>query len=120
MIKTYKDLKVYHASYNLAMEIFKICSKFPKEEIYSLTNQIVRSSRSVPANIVEGWAKRKYENVFIKHLIDATGSCEETKVWLDFAKDCKYLPKEAHAKLLSGCDEIGAMLFSLAHNWKKF
>ncbi|MCG2725683.1 MAG: four helix bundle protein [Elusimicrobia bacterium] len=61
MIKTYKDLKVYHASYNLAMEIFKICSKFPKEEIYSLTNQIVRSSRSIAANIVEGWAKRKYD-----------------------------------------------------------
>ncbi|MCG2726056.1 MAG: four helix bundle protein [Elusimicrobia bacterium] len=102
------------------MEIFKTCGKFPKEEIYSLTNQLVRSSRTIPANIAEGWAKRRYENVFIKHLTDAIGSCEETKVWLDFAKDCKYLTKEEYSKLLSNCDEIGTMLFSLANNWKKF
>jgi four helix bundle protein len=119
-IKTYRDLIVYQLSYKLAMEIFEITKKFPKEEIYSIVTQIRKSSRSVPANIAEGWAKRRYENVFIRHLNDSNGSCEETKVWLDFSKDCKYILIDAHTRLLNEYNRVGAMLNSLMGNWKTF
>ncbi len=79
MIKSVKDLKVYQIAYRLALEIFEITKKFPKEEIYSLTDQMRRSSRSVSINIREGYAKRKYEQVFIRHLNDSLGSSEETR-----------------------------------------
>lgn len=81
-IKSIDDLKVYNLAFELAMEIFKLTLNFPKEERFSLTDQIRRSSRSVAINIREGFAKRKYENVFIRHLNDALGSSEETRGWL--------------------------------------
>lgn len=120
IIKTYKDLNVYLLSYKLAMEIFELTKKFPKEETYSLTGQIRRASRSVPANIGEGWAKRRYENVFLRHLVDANGSCEETKIWLDFSRDCKYINVKEHGKLTDKYNEVGAMLNSLMKNWRTF
>ncbi|MGB8225258.1 MAG: four helix bundle protein [Sedimentisphaerales bacterium] len=119
-IKTYRDLIVYQLSYKLAMEIFEITKKFPKEEIYSIVTQIRKSSRSVPANIAEGWAKRRYENVFIRHLNDSNGSCEETKVWLDFSKDCKYILIDVYTRLLNEYNRVGAMLNSLMDNWETF
>lgn len=73
-----EDFNVYKLSYEMAVEIFKVTVKFPKEEKYSLVDQIRRSSRSVAANIREGFAKRKYPDVFIRHLNDALGSAEET------------------------------------------
>ena len=120
VIKTYQDLSVYQLSYRLAMELFEVTKTFPKEEVYSMTDQIRRASRSIAANIVEGWAKRKYENVFIKHLIDANGSCEEMKIFLDFAKDCKYISVERHQALMSQYNEVGAMLSSLIRKWKTY
>lgn len=120
VVKTYKDLVVYQLSYKLAMEIFEITKTFPKEEIYSLVTQIRKSSRSVPANIAEGWAKRRYENVFIRHLNDSNGSCEETKVWLDFSRDCKYISPDVHARLYNEYNRVGAMLNSLMDNWETF
>ena len=93
-IKSYKDLEGYQLSFTLPMDIFQFSRKFPKEEIYSLTSQVVRSSRSVSANIIEGWAKRTYENVFKQHLIDALGSLTETENWLLFAKACDYIDNE--------------------------
>lgn len=102
------------------MEIFELTRKFPKEEKYSLTDQIIRSSRSVPINIREGFAKRKYENIFTKHLIDAVGSSEETRGWLDFALDCNYITKEEYESYNKSYDEINAMLYSLNKNWQKF
>ncbi|MFH1619280.1 MAG: four helix bundle protein [bacterium] len=120
MIKTYKDLKVYCKSYDLAMEIFELTRKFPKEEVYSLTDQIRRATRSIPTNIAEGWAKRKYKDVFIRHLVDSLGSCEEIKVWIDFAKDCGHINDPTHKELMTSYDEVGAMLFSLIKNWQKF
>ena len=69
MIKSYKDLDVHKESFKLAMELFWLTRRFPKEELFSLTSQIVRSSRSVSANICEGWAKRKYDAIFKQHLI---------------------------------------------------
>lgn len=118
MIKTFFDLKIFKISYQLAMDIFNVTRNFPKEERYSLTDQIVRSSRSVSANIAEGWGKRVYENEFKKHLIYAMGSQEETKVWLLFAKDCKYLPIETFDSLNRKYNEMGTRIYKLYENWK--
>ena len=120
MIKSVRDLNVYQLAYRLAMEIFEITKRFPKEETYSLTDQIRRSSRSIPINIREGYAKRRYEQIFIRHLNDALGSSEETRGWLDFAKSCKYIPEEEHKRLDGSYDEVSAMLFSLMKNWQNF
>ncbi len=118
MIKTVLDLEVFKLSYQLAMEIFNVSRLFPKEERYSLTDQAVRSSRSISANIAEGWGKRIYENEFKRHLIYAMGSLEETKVWLYFAKDCLYLPVETFDGLNKKYDELGARIYKLYENWK--
>ncbi|MCK4395610.1 four helix bundle protein [candidate division WOR-3 bacterium] len=79
----FKDLKVYQLAYKLAMEIFEESKMFPREEEYSLTGQIRRSSRSVPANIAEAWKKRKYKKAFVSKLIDAFAEVGETEVWLE-------------------------------------
>ena len=84
---------------NAAMNIFKITSKFPKEEKYSLVDQIRRSSRSVCANIAEGWGKRRYKAAFISKLSDAESEAEETRVWLEFCLRCRYLDKATAMKL---------------------
>ncbi|MDZ7716152.1 MAG: four helix bundle protein [Balneolaceae bacterium] len=120
MIKSYKDLDVYNLSYGLAMEIFELTRSFPKEEQYSLTSQIVRSSRSISANITEGWAKRSYENYFKQHLVHALGSNSETENWLNFAKDCKYIKKKDFESLISKLNKIGKMLTKLHQNWQTF
>src|SRR5436305_13994923 len=91
MIKTISELEVYRLSYQLAMKIFHLSRSFPIEEKYSLIDQIVRSSRSVVANIAEGWGRRVYEHDFKKFLIYASGSIEETKAWILFSKDCGYI-----------------------------
>jgi four helix bundle protein len=72
----------------------------------------------VAANIVEGWAKRRYPSVFKRHLLDAEGSCSETKLWLDFARDSGYFTPEAHERLMEQCEEIGKMLYALRQNWR--
>ncbi len=120
MIKSFKDLDVHKKSFALAMEIFWLTRKFPKEEVYSLTSQIVRSSRSVSANISEGWAKRSYESVFKQHLIHALGSNSETEDWLNYSLECSYIKKEDHAILINKNSEIGRMLTKLHQNWKSF
>jgi len=116
VIKSVKDLNVYQIAYELATEIFEITKKLPKEETYSLTDQMRRSSRSVAINIRERYAKRKYEQVFIRHLNDSLGSSEETRGWLDFAKDCMYMTKDEHKRLDDKYDEVNAMLYSLMNN----
>ena len=94
--------------------------KFPKEELYSLTDQVRSASRSISANIVEGWAKRRYENVFKRHLVDAIGSCDETKLWLKFALDCTYLTADEHKNFMARYEEVGKMLNGLFENWKTY
>ena len=118
MIKSYRDLEVYKRSFTLAMEIFKVTREFPKEEIYPLTSQVIRSSRSISANISEGWAKRKYESVFKQHLIHALGSRSETENWILFALTCKYIDQEVYNTLTTEIDEIGKMLNKLHQNWR--
>ncbi len=110
MIRSYKDLEIYNRSYKLASDIFWLTRKFPKEEVYSLTSQIVRSSRSISANISE--------SVFKQHLIHALGSNTETQTWLSFAKDCKYLTDIEFNKMNNETDEIGKMLTKLHQKWK--
>ncbi len=120
MIKSFKDLDVYNESYALAMDIFWLTRKFPKEEVYSLTSQVVRSSRSVSANISEGWSKRNYEQIFKQQLITSLGSNGETETWLDFAKDCGYVDRDTHKTLLKKNDLVGKKLNRLHKNWKSF
>ncbi|OGW81583.1 MAG: hypothetical protein A3G33_02085 [Omnitrophica bacterium RIFCSPLOWO2_12_FULL_44_17] len=119
-IKTFLDLEVYQLAHNLAMKIFEISKIFPKEEKYSLVDQILRASRSVAVNIAEGWGKRKYVSLFKRHLVDAIGSLEETKAWLLFSLDCHYLTQEKHDSFLRGYEELGAKLFKLHSAWRNY
>ena len=109
IINSAKDLKVYKASYDLAMEIYELSKKQPNEETYSLTDQIRRASRSMSSNSREAWAKRRYEAHFISKLTDSDAENSETDIWLDFAKDC-YLNEEDHQNLTTQCSDIGKML----------
>src|ERR1700755_704390 len=95
----FRDLKVYQLSYSLAMEIFHLTKSFPREERYSLTDQIRRSSRSVAANIAEAYRKRQYTKAFINKVSDADGEATETQVWLNISKDCNYLDADIAARL---------------------
>lgn len=118
MIKIVFDLDVFKLSYKIAMDIFHFTRNFPKEERYSLTDQIVRSSRSVSATIAEGWGRRIYENEFKKYLIYSMGSLEETKVWLYFSRDCGYISIEKFSDMDKSLDELGAKIYKLYENWK--
>ena len=111
-----KDLDVYKKAYSLAMQIFKISQKFSKEEQYSLTDQIRRSSRSVCLNLREAWAKRRYEAHFINKLTDCDGENSETDSSLDFAKDCGYISRVEYESLIITTKEIGKMLGSMINN----
>jgi four helix bundle protein len=119
-IKSAKDLIVYQKAYDLAMRIFYTSKSFPKEEQYSLTDQIRRSSRSVCSNLREAWAKRRYEAHFVSKLTDADGENGETETWLDFAYDCGYLPERDHALFAKKCHEVGAMLGSVINDPSSF
>lgn len=119
-VRTYRDLNVYQLSFELAMNVYRITKDFPSEERYSLVDQMRRSARSIPANLAEGWAKRKYENVFKRHLYDCIGSCEEIKVWLEFALKCSYLDENRYEDLRGKYAEVGAMLSSLVDKWQTF
>jgi len=102
------------------MEIFEISKSFPKEEKYSLTDQIRRSSRSVTTNIAESWAKRRYEKSFVSKLTDSLGEENETEVWLDYSRDCKYIQGETHDLMLKEYDEVRKMLISMINNPDKW
>jgi len=116
----HRDLKVFQLSYSLAMEIFHRSKSFPKEEIYSLTDQIRRSSRSVAVNIAEGFRKRQYPKMFVNKLSDSDGEATETQVWLDFARDCAYISIDEHSHFISKYVEVGKMLGSMIANPEKF
>lgn len=120
VIKTIRDLKVYQLAYRLAMDVFEVTKKFPREETYSLTDQLRRSARSVAGNIREGYAKRRYEQIFVKQLNDALGSSEETRTWLAFSRDCGYISAEEHARFEREYDEVSAMLYTLIEHWQNF
>lgn len=106
----FRDLIVYQKSRQLQREILNITKSFPKEEIFSLTDQIRRSSRSVGANISEAWAKRRYEKHFISKLTDSDGEQMETQHWIETALDCEYIDQKTSDQLVDKCLEIGRML----------
>ena len=108
--QSFRDLIVYQKSSQLSREIFKLTKPFPKEEMFSLTDQIRRSSRSIGANIAESWAKRRYEKHFISKLTDADGEQMETQHWIETALDCEYIDQKANNQLVAKCLEIGRML----------
>ena len=116
----YKDLKVYTLAYELALDIHEITKKYPKEEKYSLTDQIRRSSRSVPTNLAEAWKKRRYEKLFISKLIDCAGEAGETEVWVEFSKDFGYIKDEKYQQLMQRYDEVNRMLYGMMDKADKF
>lgn len=116
----FRDLKVYKMAFSLAMEIFEMLKLFPKEEKYSLTDQIRRSSRSVCSNIAEGYRKRIYPKHFTAKISDADGECSETLVWLDFAKACVYIDQKTYHQLTNQYSEVGRMLGSMANHPNRF
>ena len=122
-IESFKELIVYQKAYNLAMEIFEISKGFPKEEKYSLTDQIRRSSRSVTSCIGESWAKRRYEKVFVNKITDSLSEENETEVWLDYSFDCKYISEETHIRILNEYEEVKKLLISFVNypeKWCKY
>lgn len=116
-ITSVKDLDVYSLSYLLAVDVFRFTLSFPKEELYSLTDQIRRSSRSIAANISEGYAKRHHENLFKHHLTIALGSLAETKTWLEFARNFLYMPEKKFDEFSERYDILGGKIYRLLQNW---
>jgi len=119
-IRTHKDLRVYQLSFEAGMEIFELSKKFPKEEKYSLTDQIRRSSRSVSGNLAEAFRKRRYPKHFISKLSDSEGESAETQVWFDYALACKYIDKDIHNSLFDKYDHIISMLVNMANKPEKW
>ncbi|HNQ67613.1 MAG TPA: four helix bundle protein [Bacteroidales bacterium] len=116
----YKDLIVYKKAFQLSMDIFEISKSFPTEEKYSLTDQIRRSSRSVGAQIAEGWPKRRYIKLFVSKLIDSQGEACETSHWLDVSLAANYISVEKHKELNDICVEVQKMLDSMIKTPEKF
>jgi four helix bundle protein len=116
MVNSFKELIVYQKAHRLAMDIFELSKKFPKEEKYSLTDQIRRSSRAVSSCIAESWAKRLYIKAFVNKLTDSLGEEYETEDWLDYSRDCEYISKDEYEKILSSYDEVRKMLISMINS----
>lgn len=115
-----KDMTVYRKAFDLAMDIHELSKGFPVEERFALTSQIRRSSRSVPLNHREAWAKRRYEAHFVSKLTDCDGENSETDTSLDSAHQCGYLESPTHTKLTDKNREIGKMLGAMIKAPDKF
>ncbi len=118
--RSFRDLIVYRKMRRVANEVFEITKGFPKEERYSLTDQVRRSSRSVGAQIAEAWAKRRYEKHFVSKLTDADGEQQETQHWVESAHDCEYITEQQRDKLVADLSEVGRMLGSMIHKSGSF
>jgi len=119
-IRHFRDLEVYRRAFDAAMEIFQLTKRFPAEERYSMVDQIRRSSRSVCANLAEGWRKRKYEAVFRNKITDSMMEASETQCWLEFSLECGYILRSVFDKLDNEYEQIIAMLNSMEMNAQKF
>ncbi|MEI9918304.1 MAG: four helix bundle protein [Bacteroidota bacterium] len=119
-VSNFRELEVYKLSRSLAAEIYNLTKRFPKEETYSLTDQVRRSSRSIGAQIAEAWGKRRYINHFISKLTDADGEQYETQHWIEIGKDCKYLSDEEAINLMARCTSIGKMLYVMINKADMF
>ncbi len=119
-IKSHRELKVFQLSFEAGMEVYYLSQVFPKEERYSLTDQIRRSSRSVSGNIAEAFRMRKYPKYFISKLTISEGEAAETQVWLDYAMKCNYINEEIYKSLDDKYDHIIAMLVNMSSNSGKW
>ena len=117
---SFRYLIVYQKGRQLQREIQKLTKSFPKEETYSLTDQIRRSSRSIGANIAEAWAKRRYEKHFISKLTDSDGEQMETQHWIETALECEYIDANTSSQLIQKCLEVGRMLGGMMEKSEMF
>ena len=120
VIKSFRDLIVYRKAFEMACKIYGITSSFPKEEKYSLTDQIRRPSRSVCANLAEAWARKSYPKAFVNKLSDALSEQLETEVWLDFCVRHKYIDNATYTTLLENYDEVRKILISMINKPENF
>ena len=119
-VSTHKDLHAYQKAFGMQQEIFETSKTFPKEEMYALTDQCRRSSRSVGGNIAEAWRKRRYEAHFTSKLTDADAENAETQHWLDTALACGYIDQAKHNQLVGLSEEVGKLIGTMiqdAHRW---
>ncbi len=116
LVTHFKELRVYQQAFEAAMRIFELSKRWPREERYSLTDQIRRSSRSVCANVAEAWRKRRYVAHFISKLSDADMEAAETQVWLDFALRCGYLDQRERDQLYQVYDTVNGGLVKMMSN----
>ncbi|MGH7946115.1 MAG: four helix bundle protein [Opitutaceae bacterium] len=119
-VTNFRELEVYKRQRTLAKEVFTLSKRFPKDEQYSLTDQMRRASRSIGAQIAEAWAKRLYPKHFISKLTDADGEQMETQHWLIESSDCGYIVEMDFKRLLGLCEEIGRMLGSMMRKAESF
>ena len=119
-VVSFKQTKVYKLAFEQAMEIFSVTKGFPKEETYSLIDQIRRSSRSVCANLAEAYRKKVYPANFISKISECDAENSETGVWLDFSLACGYLKSEQHGLLILRNEEIGRLLGHMRNNPDKY
>lgn len=118
--RTFRELDVYKLAREQAKQVFQLTTKFPREETYSLTDQVRRSSRAVNAMIAEAWARRRYPAVFVNKLSEALGEATETQAWLDHAAECGYIDAQLHSELDAKWQSIGAMLFRMMDRTNEF
>ncbi len=118
LVRSHSDLEVYQRAFELAMELFELSRTFPREETYSLTDQIRRSTRSVCTNLAEAWRKRRYEAAFVAKLSDAETEMAETQVWIQFATKCGYIERDAATSLYRRYDQAIGMIVGLIRNPK--
>lgn len=116
MVVKHQDLEVYRKAFESAMLIFELSKLFPKEETFSLTDQIRPSSRSVCANIAEAWRKRRYIAAFISKINDAEGEAAETQTWIEFSVRSNYIETETGRELFKKYEEIISMLVAMTTN----
>ena len=119
-IESFRDLVVYQKAFSLQQIIFEIAKSFPKEELFSLTDQIRRASRSIGSNIAEAWHKRRYIAHFVSKLTDSDGEQAETQHWIHTAYKCNYISPEKRDDLIERCTEVGRLLGSMINNPEKF
>lgn len=120
IIKSHKELIVFQIAFKVSMEIFFQTKSFPKDEVYSLTSQIRRSSRSVTANIAEAFRKRRYEKAFVAKLSDSEAEAAETQVWLDYSLECGYMAGEIYQRLYQDYDKIIGMIIIMMQHPEKW
>ena len=120
LVKAYRDLEIYKVCFRFQQAVFMSSKSFPKEERYSLTDQVRRSSRSFGANIAESWAKRRYPAHFVSKLTDSDGELQETTHWLRTAFACEYMTEPQCADLILQAEEIGKMLGSMITSHELF